>query len=893
MKINQEVSAGELVIAYETETNVVNLTAVRPDLIEAELVLTNHATYQVNLVGKETGFKNQFAPKYEIKPWPDRLPKVRLTSPEAESVVAVDERLQVSGSAQDDIGLASVLQTYQVNGGEWREFAFVVSNPTNASLQRTWDLILMNLDKGDRVRTKIVATDVKGNIAESDTVQLVIGNPTITTTEAEELVRWNRVGEALAAVAEAAAGLRGAWVVRTSRSSGRGNKISRSQMTAGIQTATGEVDGLTQVTDRELANTMRAAAAGRESARLGMIGEGLSHARHALLPAVAAETAKLSKGDNGDLSKVAQAAGALSSQIAKLRAAYQSLQLRKKAGAAAEYFDQLAKRQDEIVSKAKEDVDADPNVWRRLARRQSEATAQIAKGEEMLAELGKDAASGNSARKMSSAHKDVNAARQTLERVAGDPDAKQEMLPPSETMQKQVRSAEMALRALAKEQFIAADRAERALLGLRESPSRQVQRANQRLRQIEQAADRGDTNADRDRAAELDSVAKRMRDIARFEEQRREGDPMLASELGTAAMAMENLGGIGNIEVADDEGNKMQQAEKNLKTIEAAHRVADFEQALKQLARQERWEGEATNLATDRTTDWDWLDDEVSNARNEARRAGLPAPVMDALDRFVHDPARKKVGSEMVSRKQGKTPNAMGQELGRLSEIASEARFASLAAREAARRQLEGLAPKLADRLSRLAGAAQIQEEEARRAAQDPNPARATMAQLGAEQDLLNQRVGQNLESIRREGNRQNVFTPEGRELARDADDAMAMISRPASAAATAMNQADRAANAEERQGALSRAAKPIVSSLNRCVRSPSTCVRSEPALPRIHGRRCGHRRRRWAFVNSSIVAMPPLPECSSWPSRIHRHCAMHWANRFRTTPNCGLKCSA
>ena len=807
MKINQEVSAGELVIASETKTNVVNLTVVRPDLIEADLVLTNHATYQVHLVGKETGFKNQFVPKYEIKPWPDRLPKVRLASPENESVVAVDERLLVSGSAQDDIGLTGVAQSFQINGGEWREISFVVSNPTNASLQRTWDLILMNLDKGDRIRTKLVATDLKGNIAESETVQLVIGNPTITTTAAEELVQWNRVGEALAAVGEAVAGLRGTVAGENVAKFRDGNKIMRSQMSAGMRTAVGEVDGLLQVTDREVAKTMQAAAPGRESARLGLLGQGLSHARHALMPPIEAEITALAKGDAGDLTPAGKQTAALSSHLAKLTAAYKSLQLRKKSGAAAEYFEQLAKRQDEIVSKAKEDADTDPNVWRRLARRQSEAASQIAKGEELLTELGKEAP-GRNANRLRNAQKEVNATRQTLERVAADEEAKQELLPPSETMQKQVRAAEKNLRTLAKEQFVAADRAERALAALSEPPSRQVQRANYQLRQIEKAADRGDIDADRKRGAELNSVSARMRDLARLEEQRREGDPLLASELGTAAMAMENLAGIGNLEVADDEGSKLAQAEKNLKSIEAAHRVADFEQALKQLARQEQWEGDATNQKTDRTTDWDWLTDEVVDARNEAKRAGLPDAVVKALDRLAHDPARREISSEMVNRKQGDMPKPMGQKLGKLGEIASEARFASQAAREMARQQLESLAPKLSDRLSRLAGVAQIQEEEARRAAQEPNPARAAMAQLGSEQELLNQRVGQNLESIRREGNRQNVFTPEGREQARDADDAMAMISGPASTAAQSMAQANSAANPEERQAALGRTAE-------------------------------------------------------------------------------------
>jgi hypothetical protein len=807
MKVNQAVRAGELVIVSETGTNRVQLIAPEPDVVEAEVELLEAATYQVQLEAAETGFENRFAPKYEIKPWPDKKPKVTMSAPDSQAVVAPDERLTVSGKAKDEIALATVKHAYRVNEGEWNEVLLPLDNPTNSAIARSWDLILLNVRKGDRIFTKLIAADKKGNTSESATVQLIVGTPAVMSTRSEEVEQWNRLAEVMAAAARSAHALQKSFDDGGAGKFKSGNELERSQMAAGFKTAVGEIGSQIEAAEGELGKTLRLASAGREGARLGLVGEGLSLARQKLLREVEQESAAITKDvKSGDLTRMAGRVRSLDNQVKNLNGQFRRLLSRKKSSAAAEYFDQLAKRQDELNERARADTGTDPNVWKRLARRQSEAAAQVAKGEEMLADLQPDVPA-NFANRISGSQKDVGNARRLVDEAARKPEPGPEIRTPSEQLQRMIRNAEKGLRALAKSETVQAERAEQQLKSLRQTPSDQVRLANTALRAIEKSADKGETNADARRTAELNGVAAGLRDTARIEEQKRNGDPLLAAELGTGATAMEELAKLGNHEVSPNEGGQLNTASQALRNIEVAHRVAALEQALKQLSREERWEGDASNLATDRTGDWSWLNDEISAAQNDVRRSNLPSGVREGLERLVREPARREVGKEMLNRKNGKTPKPVGAELARLAEAATDARLAAEPARESSRRFLESLAPSAAEQLGRLAATARMQASAARQVSGERAPAGPAVTDLQSAQAKLSEGIQRQMEGIRREGNRQDVFRPEGRDQARDADDALAMIGQPAAAAAQSMNRAAASAGAADRRAALQAAA--------------------------------------------------------------------------------------
>ncbi|MGB0582108.1 MAG: hypothetical protein ACPGVU_20630, partial [Limisphaerales bacterium] len=804
MKANQPIESGELSVFKDGATNVVQLAKVSEDEVEVELEIYDKAKFQVSLVAAETGFRNKFAPKYEIKPWPDKAPKVRMITPEGEAVVAPDERLNVTGSARDEIALDVIKQSYRVNTGEWKEVELPVNNPTNSAVARTWDLILLNLRKGDRVSTKLVAVDKRGNTAESRTVQLVVGTPPMTETRSEELKQWEQLATSMTAVEKAAGAARVSLSGDAVDKFRAGNELQRSQLASGMRTAISEVKDEIERAEVELAKTMQLASAGRESQRLGLVGEGLSQLGHGQLAPIKQRLNAVNKDTKAqEMSSLSDRANSLDFLARNLNSNFRQLLARKKSGAAAEFFDQLAQRQDEINGRAEEDAATDPNVWTRLARRQSEAVAKIAEGERLLTQLQPDAPR-NYTRRLKNSQNDVGVSRSKVEELSRRRGIGTEIRRPSTELQRDIRNAEKTLRALAKESFVPAGKAEQALQRLRLTPSQQINALNRELQTINRA---NDGQTDVRRKATLEAASARMRDRAQLEEQKRRGDSLLASELGTASQALDQMAQQGALEAGDEESAKLTRAEAALKTIEAAHRVANLEQGLKQLARQERWEGDASNLATDRTGDWAWLTAEINAIQNVVRRSELPPGVKTHLQKMSRDAARNTVAREMLDRKNGEEPKSMADPLTALAQSATDAKLAGEPARMKAAKILEGMIGSPAQRLGQLATAAQQLAESARQVAEGADPSANAVRDLQEAQLRLSQSVAKQLERIRREGNRQNVFTEAGRENARDADDAMAMISPPAAAAQRAMRQAAASAGSGDRRNALGDAA--------------------------------------------------------------------------------------
>src|SRR6056297_2219210 len=85
MQINQPVSIAEIVYtAYgDEELRRIPMQPVPdiPNAYTADLPIEQPEVYQVHLVAKDTGFDDPFRPKYEVRPVPDRIPRVMFVDP--------------------------------------------------------------------------------------------------------------------------------------------------------------------------------------------------------------------------------------------------------------------------------------------------------------------------------------------------------------------------------------------------------------------------------------------------------------------------------------------------------------------------------------------------------------------------------------------------------------------------------------------------------------------------------------------------------------------------------------------------------------------------------------------------------------------------------------------
>ena len=194
---NQPVREAELHIAPadpNAPARVLPLTAAEgPDgvaLWTTTLPMDVPGTYRVHLVGAETGFDNPFAPRSEIRPLADSPPTVAFTKlPEGAAaglLLPPDDLLDLAASAADDLPLDGIEQLVSINGGEWVSTPLAFESvpavrpdggPTHAAdlaAEWRWDLLKLKLKTGDEVRTKLSATDRKGQTGQGATLRILI-----------------------------------------------------------------------------------------------------------------------------------------------------------------------------------------------------------------------------------------------------------------------------------------------------------------------------------------------------------------------------------------------------------------------------------------------------------------------------------------------------------------------------------------------------------------------------------------------------------------------------------------------------------------------------------------------------------------------------------------------
>jgi len=140
----------------------------------ATMPMNATGTYRVKLVAAETGFENTFSPTYEIRALPDLRPSVQIDEPARGAAAAANATLRLRGAARDDFSLASVERAVRVNEGEWQSSNLSKDPGQELTIDAPLPLGELKLSPGDLVTVKLTATDTKGNLGESEPVQIRI-----------------------------------------------------------------------------------------------------------------------------------------------------------------------------------------------------------------------------------------------------------------------------------------------------------------------------------------------------------------------------------------------------------------------------------------------------------------------------------------------------------------------------------------------------------------------------------------------------------------------------------------------------------------------------------------------------------------------------------------------
>ncbi len=793
---DQPLARSELRFDLEGESLTVPLEREDPLHWRVSFDLTRPGLYQAQLVAARSGFENRERPVWEIRVHPDQPPRVEIVEPAADRTATPDDLLRWSVDAADDYGLVALQRRVQIRraGAGWRnDGAPRACTGETAAVTETTDLLALGVRPGDEVWVKYVATDLRGQTGESSVRRLIIAAESFDPSRRSAADAWQRVREALAQL------------------SGAAREARQAQSEA-----------------RRTAQTASAPEAERAAARAHALSaiQAAERAAETVTEAIRQAQSALSQGPAADaLERIATSVGAIRhAELAVARRLSSAAATPEAQNVAAE---EAARRLDRAVERAEQTARtahlvsaaeeaelalADVRDVRQELRRALEAPSESAADRERLA------------RRQAAAAAHMN---DIAERLAGVETKRSDFREAARTLSAAAAAARSDADAGSSPRLAdlsgAADRAMNTLVPLAADLQREASEALQNLAEVHPRRDvlrrlaqdleaatgtpsqdsaRAEVLAHR-RAALRDAAAALLRERATFEERRSDSDPAFVQDLQTAASAVRAV----SAEAGREAARTVEQIADALRRLETAHDAHALTHSLHHLAADERWGEPDDRRSRARAQVWRAAENQLPRLESAFREQALPAAA-DAVGRVRSLPETARAREEMVYRSRAVAGRAnVADEIRAAADAMSEAAQQAQAAATETRSWLAALAPSLPARFA----AARDDVRRAREAAQsavraDEAAARANIAHALQQQRNANEDLEDLRQLLRADAASQDLATPAGRERARDADDALAMLREPPPRAEDLLRAAAATPDAERRNAALEQA---------------------------------------------------------------------------------------
>ena len=767
LQVDQPVNDAELRITEAGKTTVVKLAPAGTNQLQGSVPITKAGTYLVHLVAAQTGFENKFSPQYEIRPVPDLVPRVSIDSPAKDLIISGDELLPLKGSAKDDLAITNVTQMIRVNESAWTEVPLFTNVNPEASITRQWDLLALKANPGDRVTTKLVARDLKGNRGESAPLHLQIISPGVDAKALRALEAKKRFNDSLKKLRDSAEELKQALSKNETKNLSQGDDLHRKQSVLGANAAVEETARQLDQTLDQLKEALPQAAPGRDAADLALVGEMLSELKQKTLQEARTEIDKISYEPMAakpapNLNDATKSASRVADNAGLIAQAYGELFAADQAGTIVGNLNYLEQEQDRMNKQAASEASQGTLGWERLARRQGGAAKETKVVEDMLGALTQqvDRSQANRAKK---AQQDLAAARAPLEQALTNSPAGRELLKPAANMEKGVENARAGVLPLERELSQRAERARERLskiagpanakLAELRRDVEELARNQSKLAEPNQKGRRPDQLAAKTAelkektAAEWKATVEQLKDRAALEELRRDADSHFVADATKAAQALSALRATAEgQEQAKQAVEPLKNLENAFRTLEAGHTLNEMNSGLKQLANQERWEAQAMDAAVTRPKEWNWLGKRLQSAPQELQKAGLPKDAAQTVAEAARSPVAQAVKQEMDIRQavqqaanSQRTMVPVPDQLEALNAAMRQAQAMAQPVIDDARAALAQAAPQLSQMMAGLARASGEMEKSTRQAmpsaaqpaAQTAPPAQSTNAAPG------------------------------------------------------------------------------------------------------------------------------------------------------------------
>ncbi len=860
IETDQPVKTAELRIEQGKERVTIVLSSDVNGRWGGEVPLTAAGVYRVHLVAQQTSFENKFSPEYEVRPEPDLVPQVELKLPDQDLIVPANDMIDILGAAKDDRGLAGVGQLIRVNDGEWQEVALGAVSGREATVERRWDLIEQGVRPGDLVTTKLVATDTKGSRGESQPVQITITTAGFEAKRLLALAAQRRFLEQMKL-------LRGAVDSLEQRSREAREKFDQAgdaldQRRQAVLLFTGALDEYEAVandTTAQLHSLLQGSKPGYTTGNLvvlarlfgRMTGGAVMNARHAVLAVSSDPGAAFSR----DLIREAADACARGAQRGRMAFdSYRTLLTAASVDVLAQNALVVAKEQDRIFVLAEASGDNSAK-WAQLAGRLRVVLSEMRGLEELMASSADDA-SDNAPERFRRFNKDLGKERKAVDDLFAAKGAGKHLLKPLKELTRitnDLRRHAMDFR----RDFSEPPR--RVFQSMMQEA--QVTSANfEKLRSEADAIVRNGQLSDAARtsltAGRWDAKTLLFKAHGDAEEARTDSDAYFVNDVRAVTLA------LGQLQEAAVASRQPLQENKDLNAsfealsgafhlLEAGHGIAETHDTLTRLAAAERWEGTSLAARTENPREWEWLEmrlralpDEVGRVR--AANDGVKKSVQEA-QKLLSETQRleqwRQLDREMKERfKSDRAPVPQPEQVERIAVEVKRALDLLRAPMTEARELIASMTPKLGELMTQLAKEANRLEEKTREqqesaASKPPEQAAADAGQQLAAQQQLNEDIETLKDAIRSDANQQSMLEDEGRERARDADDALAMLKDPPPKAEEALAQASAAEQPETQKAALDAAAaeqEKLASALAQLAKHYEALEKGTPAETRL-----------------------------------------------------------
>ena len=180
LSANQPIRSGR--IEFQWLEKAEEVRQIKPDnennILRTSIRMTHPGTYRIkNLIGNQWGWEGRPSSIFEITVIPDLAPSVKWIEPQKRKLlVAPNDLLSFSALAEDDLGLARVEYLMKKNQGKWEVFSIPeLLDPRGhkkASLSFNLDLLKHKLKPGTLAQIKLRAQDLKGSRTETEAIEL-------------------------------------------------------------------------------------------------------------------------------------------------------------------------------------------------------------------------------------------------------------------------------------------------------------------------------------------------------------------------------------------------------------------------------------------------------------------------------------------------------------------------------------------------------------------------------------------------------------------------------------------------------------------------------------------------------------------------------------------------